>query len=109
MTGSLILHTPMPIIPLTQVVADMALIDIDVTGRGETCCFYGWGEAMHPWPDSGVRCLPHHLITAEDNMALKWLATTLKMLGEQVVVTDLDDWSVVSSIMPISYDDSHQH
>jgi len=109
MPSSLILHTPMPMIPLTQVVADMALIDIDVTGRGETCCFYGWGEKMHPPGSSGPRCLPHHLITAEDNMALKWLATTLKMLGEQVVVTEIDDWSVVSSIMPMLYDESHQH
>ena len=108
MPSSLILHTPMPLIPLTQMVADMGLIDVDVTGRGETCCFYGWGEAMYTGPHLSP-CKRHHLVTAEDNVTLKWLATTLKSLGIQVVITEIDDWSIVSSIMPILYEESHQH
>lgn len=105
MTTQLILHTPMPIMPLTTLVADMGVIIPDIRPDGRRCCFYGWGEAM----DLTRSCLPHLLITAEDNMTLKWMAATLKAIGEQVVVTEYEDWSEVIGLMPILYDDAHQH
>jgi hypothetical protein len=99
------LHTPMPMMPLTQMVADMAHVMVDVNGQGRTCCFYGWGETI-----DSPSCLPHHLVTCEDNQTLKWLAHTLKAMGEQVVVTEHDDWSVViDSAMPMLYDGAHDH
>jgi hypothetical protein len=99
----LALHTPMPIMPLTQMVAEMGQVMPDVNGRGIKCCFYGWGEVME------ADCKPHNLVYCDDNVTVKWMATTLKAMGVQVVVTDRADWSEVIGIMPILYDDAHSH
>lgn len=102
--SNLVLHTPMPIIPLTQMVAGMGRILVDYNGAHEPCCFYGWGERM--WD---AECKPHHLVYCDDNVTLKWMATTMETLGYEVVISDRDDWSEVPSIFPMLYHDEHQH
>jgi hypothetical protein len=105
MTQRLVLHTPMPLMPLTTMVADMGQVMID-DRQGKVCCFYGWGEVMA----SPASCLPHHLVASDDNVTLLWMARTLKALGIQVVVTDYEDWSEVQSgVFPLLYDDAHSH
>lgn len=110
MPAHLAVHTPMPLMPLTQMVADMGTIEVDKTPGGHACCFYGWHEMM----DSPA-CLPHHVVVCHDNVSLIWLAKTLKAMGHQVVVTEADDprdptgdHSVLASA-PILYDAVHGH
>lgn len=107
MPTQLAVHTPMPLMPLTQMVADMALVQVETNSRMKKCCFYGWGEAM----GDPVHCLPHHVVSGGDNVTLLWLASTLKMMGVQVVVTEIDDSGddTVLASAPILYDDDHNH
>jgi hypothetical protein len=100
----MVLHTPMPLMPLTEMVAGMGEIIVDTRPSGETCCFYGWGEVM-----AEPGCKPHHLVLCDDNVTLKWMAATLAAMGIEAVVSDRDDWSVCPSIFPMLYHDTHQH
>jgi hypothetical protein len=107
MTTTLAVHTPMPMMPLTQMVADMALVQVETNHRMKKCCFYGWGEAM----GDPVHCLPHHVVSGGDPQTLIWLAKTLVMMGIQVVVTEVDDAGndEVLNSAPILYDHDHTH
>src|SRR4051812_1016316 len=86
MPTHLAVHTPMPLMPLTQMVASMGIIEVDKTPGGHACCFYGWHEMQTP-----TACLPHNVVICHDNVTVLWLANTLKMMGVQVVVTEADD------------------
>jgi hypothetical protein len=111
MTAHLAVHTPMPLMPLTTMVHDMALVQVETNHARKTCCFYGWGEEMHDWPVVPIHCLPHHVVSGGEPQTMLWLAKTLKMLGYQVVVTEVDDAGndTVLDSAPMLYDDAHSH
>jgi hypothetical protein len=108
---SLAIHTDTPLLPLTQFIADIAIIEVGKTPGGHGDCFYGWAEPQ--WSDR--RCKPHHIIVPLDREEGLWIAKTLLILGHQVVVTEPDDpddqtgdHHVVDG-MPMRYDNAHSH
>jgi hypothetical protein len=85
------IHTTAPVMPLSKMLGDTALIEIGkaVPGDGRPDCFYGWAEAQNPEVSGG--CKPHHIVTGLDDGETAWVARTLKTLGYEVVVTTPDD------------------
>lgn len=110
MDRRLAIHTDAPVMPLTQMFGDTAHIEIAQAMAGGPDCFYGWRE-----PQTTRECRPHHIVTGLDDEETKWVASTLALLGHQVVVTAPDlfteptgDHHVVEE-MPTRYLDEHSH
>lgn len=108
-----IVHTTAPVVRLDQMVGEGGLISAGqahtMDGNVGPDCFYGWCEPQRTEPGSG--CLTHMMVTVEDEEAAKWIAATLKMLGDQVAVTYIDTVGdeVEAVGMPLAYDDAHSH
>jgi hypothetical protein len=98
-----IVHTDMPIAPLSLLIGEHARIEVGSAALSKKDCFYGWGEAMA----SPVSCKPHHLVFTPDETFLSAIADTIYNMGHQVVMTDYQDWS--EDQVAYRYDNDHQH
>jgi hypothetical protein len=97
------LHTDMPLIPLSFMVGDLAMVNVDTADAGTTgACFYGWGEARN-----GSDCPPHHLVSTPDDIFLDAIVEAVMGMGHQVVVTDYHDWS--EDVQAHRYHAHHDH
>jgi hypothetical protein len=102
-SGARVIHTDAPIVPLSQMVGDMAMVFADTANAGtEGSCFYGWGEARN-----GSDCKPHHVVATMNDVDLNAIAETLHSTGFQVVISDREDWSEGQAIL--RYDAHHSH
>lgn len=106
---TLAIHTDAPLMPLTQMVSGVAVIEVGKAAKGGPDCFYGWAEQQHP--DGG--CKDHHILWGMDDEETKWIGTTLATLGYQVVVTEpLDPDNQFGDhqvVITRNYDDAHAH
>lgn len=107
---TLAIHTDAPLMVLTTMFRTDVHVEIGRTMRGEADCIYGWRERQ-----DRPECRPHHILTDADDDTIHWVATTLAMLGHQVVVTapvDPDDQTGDHDLhptMPYLYLDEHGH
>lgn len=102
--SEIILHTDMPLMPLTLLVGEHARVEVDTANAGTAgACFYGWGEARE-----GSDCPPHHLVFTGEKAFLTHMANVLSTdMGYQVVVTDYHDWS--QDVVAFKYNNTHDH
>ncbi len=98
-----VLHTDAPLMPLTQMVHDQALIWPGQAAGGRRDCFYGWGEPMA----DAVHCKQHQIVSTDDDVFLIDLAQTVVAAGYQAVISNRDVWSEEQTV--IKYDAHHQH
>lgn len=103
----MILHTDTPSSMLYPLVGDLASVHVATTPAGDPDCFYGWSE-----PIDRPTCHVHYVVSNTDDDTLMWVATTVKMLGYQVVVVTIDrhgNDALCGSPWPYAYDGDHHH
>ena len=67
-------------------------------------CFYGWGKLRDI-----EECKPHNLVQSREIDGLMLLGRRLMEMGNEVVITEDKDWSLVVPTAPIFYLAMHTH
>ncbi len=104
----MVVHTDAPVTLLGTMVSQTE-IDLGQTPAKRPDCMYGWGEPQASFATLGKECKAHRLVYSDEEDTTRWIASTLKTLGYQVVVTDLANWSEKIPTMPENYDWNHGH